>query len=84
MKRFLIVLTVLLLLIQMPTAQAAPSLKEFDATPGAGNQAQIIWELKGLGRLSGDMQFAPNGQILLPLAGQLAADPTPYEQWLKQ
>jgi outer membrane protein assembly factor BamB len=57
----------------MPTAQAAPSLKEFDATPGAGNQAQIIWELKGLGRLSGDMQFAPNGQILLPLAGQLAA-----------
>ncbi|MGD0621444.1 MAG: PQQ-binding-like beta-propeller repeat protein [Thermacetogeniaceae bacterium] len=73
MKRFLIVLTVLLLLIQMPTAQAAPSLKEFDATPGAGNQAQIIWELKGLGRLSGDMQFAPNGQILLPLAGQLAA-----------
>jgi len=72
-KRFLIVLTVLLLLIQMPTAQAAPSLKEFDATPGAGNQAQIIWELKGLGRLSGDMQFAPNGQILLPLAGQLAA-----------
>jgi outer membrane protein assembly factor BamB len=72
-KRFLIVLTVLLLLIQMPTAQAAPSLKEFDATPGAGNQAQIVWELKGLGRLSADMQFAPNGQILLPLAGQLAS-----------
>ncbi len=74
MKRFLIVLMVLLLLlIQMPTAQAAPSLKEFDATPGTGAQPQMIWELKGLGRLSADMQFAPNGQILLPLAGKLAS-----------
>ncbi len=54
-------------------AQAAPSLKEFGATPGAGAQPQIVWELKGLGRLSADMQFAPNGQILLPLTGQLAS-----------
>jgi outer membrane protein assembly factor BamB len=73
MKRFLIVLTVLLLIIQPPTAQAAPSLKEFDATAGAGAQPQVVWELQSLGRLSSDMQFAPNGQILLPLAGQLAS-----------
>jgi outer membrane protein assembly factor BamB len=73
MKRFLIVLSVLLLIIQPPTAQAAPSLKEFGATLGAGAQPQIVWELKSLGRLSADMQFAPNGQILLPLAGQLAS-----------
>jgi outer membrane protein assembly factor BamB len=71
MKRFLIILSILLLMIQPLTAQAAPSLKEFNATPGAVSQPQIIWELKGLGRLSADMQFAPNGQILLPLAGQL-------------
>ena len=46
--------------------------------PGRRLQPQIIWELKGLGRLSADMQFAPNGQILLPLAGKLASvDPAP-------
>ncbi len=73
MKRFLIILSALLLIIQPPTAQAAPSLKEFGATPGAGAQPQIVWELQSLGRLSADMQFAPNGQILVPLTGQLAS-----------
>jgi outer membrane protein assembly factor BamB len=75
-KRCLIILSVLLLILQPPTAQAAPIFQEFDTTTGlasASSQPQIIWELKGLGRLSADMQFAPNGQLLLPLAGQLEA-----------
>jgi outer membrane protein assembly factor BamB len=81
-KHFLIVLTLLLLIIQPATAQAAPSLKEFDAAAGAGDQPQIVWELQGLGRLSADMQFAANGQILLPLAGQLASVDTGGQlQW---
>lgn len=83
MKRLLIVATALLLLIEPLTAQAAPSLTQYSAAAsGSSNQPQIIWELKGLGRLSAEMQFAPNGQILLPLAGQLASVDTGGElQW---
>ena len=59
-----------------------PIFRRFYAAPGSGNQAQIVWELKGLGKLSADMQFAPNGQILLPLANQLASVDTQGElQW---
>ena len=82
MKRLLIVFTILLFALQPPTAQAAPSLKEYDTNPNSGSQPQIVWELKSLGRLSADMQFAPNGQILLPLANQLASVDTQGElQW---
>lgn len=73
MKRTLVFLLMLFLTMQVPAAQAAPSLENYSVTPATGNQAQVAWKLKGMGKLSADMQFAPNGSILLPLAGQLAS-----------
>jgi hypothetical protein len=81
MKRSTAIFVIMLLILLPSTAQAAPSLKDYVATTGS-SQPQIVWALQGLGRLSADMQFAPNGQILLPLTGQLASvDSNGELQW---
>lgn len=80
-KRSLIVFTILLFALQPSAAWAALSLQDY-AAPIGGSQPQIVWELQGLGKLSADMRFSPNGQILLPLANQLASIDTQGElQW---
>ncbi len=73
MKRLLAALIIILFIIQLPIAEAAPSLEKYSAKTGADNQAQVLWELKGAGKPSADLQFIPNGNILLPQAGQLTA-----------
>jgi len=72
-KRFLVALVMLFFLIQLPTVEAAPSLEQSSVKTGADNQAQVLWKLKGAGKPSTDLQFVPNGNILLPQAGQLTA-----------
>lgn len=72
-KRFLAALVMLFFIIQLPTVEAAPSLERYSVKTGADNQAQALWKLKGAGKPSADLQFIPNGSLLLPQAGQLTA-----------
>ena len=73
MKRTLVLLLILLLALQLPKALAAPSLENYSAASTTDNHAQVVWKLKNIGKLAADIQFTPNGSILLPLAGQLAS-----------
>ncbi len=70
MKKLFIVLLVAFLLVQ-PEAEAAQLDRFFDNNDSS-QPSQIIWKLSGMGRLSGDIIFAPNGNLLLPLGKKVA------------
>jgi len=64
-------LAIIMLFMFIPTVAAADKLENYNQAAESGQLAQISWRLTGLGKLSGDMILAPNGNILLPLGNKI-------------
>ncbi len=62
---------IIMLVMFIPTVAAANKLENYNQAAEAGQSAQISWRLSGLGKLSGDMILAPNGNILLLLGSEI-------------
>ncbi|MEW6425799.1 MAG: PQQ-binding-like beta-propeller repeat protein [Bacillota bacterium] len=54
-------------------AQAAAGLETYSPAKEAGQPAQIIWKLTGLGRLAADLLVGPNGRLHLTAGNKLVA-----------
>lgn len=64
-------LAIIMLFMFIPTVAAADKLENYNQAAESEQSAQISWRLTGLGKLSGDMILAPNGNILLPLGNKI-------------
>lgn len=62
--KFLSFIVFLMLLIFPPEAIAAPTLKEYNNISKTGQKAQIIWQLSGLGKPSGQMIMTLDGKLI--------------------
>ncbi|MDD3879494.1 MAG: PQQ-binding-like beta-propeller repeat protein [Syntrophomonas sp.] len=60
-----------LLLAYSSSSEAASKLEQFPAAKEAGQPGQLLWKLSGLGKLSTDIVFAPNGNLLFPSNNKL-------------
>lgn len=68
----IVLLALLFLLLSFPPgSEAAGKLERFSAREEADKPCQIIWKLSGLGKLSSDIIFAPNDNLLLASGNKL-------------
>jgi len=65
-------LMIFFLLLAFPSSgEAASKLEQFPASKEAGQPGQLLWKLSGLGKLSSNIIFAPNGNLLVPSNNKL-------------
>ncbi|NHM28260.1 PQQ-binding-like beta-propeller repeat protein [Desulfofundulus sp. TPOSR] len=72
LARLVLGLLIFHLIVPSP-ARAAQKLTVYSPAEQKGKPAQFIWQLSGVGRLSGDIMVGPNGLLYLPVGNKLAA-----------